>query len=209
MIPNDIFLTFLATSCIACLLPGPAIIYAVSTTLSNGLKSGFIAIVGLQLGFLTQVIAASCGLSAILLTSGLWFSVLKILGAVYLMYLGLSIIFSNTHESFDSDETPCAKKHHPFLKGILINVLNPKIAIFFISYIPQFITNNGTSTISQVFQLGILFSIIGTLTTVIYALFGKALGTYFSRLNFRGILSRWLPGTIFIGFGIKLATSDK
>lgn len=208
MIPSDTLLTFIATSCIACLLPGPAIIYAVSTTLSKGLGPGLKAIIGLQIGFIIQVIAASCGLSAILLTSGLWFSVLKILGAVYLLYLGFSIIISRTPEKNESDSTHFPNKH-PFLKGALINVLNPKIAIFFISYIPQFITNNGTSTVSQIFILGIIFSGIGTISTIMYALFSKAMGAYFDRLNVWGIFSKWLPGSIFIGFGIKLATTEK
>lgn len=209
MIPSDILLTFIATSCIACLLPGPAIIYAVSTTLSNGFGPGLKAIGGLQLGFLIQVIAASCGLSAILLTSGLWFSVIKILGAFYLLYLGLSIIISSTPEKKQSDSTKLSNMQHPFLKGVLINVLNPKIAIFFISYIPQFVTDNGTSTVSQIFLLGIIFSVIGTITTIMYALFGRAMGAYFEMLNIGGIFSKWLPGSIFIGFGIKLATTEK
>jgi len=199
----------MATSCIACLLPGPAIIYAVSTTLSNGLKAGLAAIAGLQLGFFIQVIAASCGVSAILLASGFWFSVLKVFGAIYLLYLGLSIIFSNAHKTVDSAENVSSRKQHPFLKGTMINVLNPKITIFFISYIPQFITNNGISAISQIFILGILFSIIGTLTTIMYAVLGKVMGSYFTKLNMYGIFSKWLPGSIFIGFGMKLITTEK
>jgi len=145
----------------------------------------------------------------ILLASAFWFSVLKVFGAIYLLYLGLSIIFSNTYEAIDSTQNVFPRKHHPFLKGIMINVLNPKITIFFISYIPQFITDNGTSTISQVFILGIIFSIIGTLTTIMYAFFGKVMGSYFTKLNIYGIFSKWLPGSIFIAFGIKLVTTEK
>ena len=209
MISSDILLTFIVTSTVACLLPGPAILYAVSITLSNGLLTGFKAIIGLQFGFLVQVIAASCGLSAILLTSGLWFSVLKILGAIYLLYLGLSIIISKTNKKNESDSTYSPNNQHPFLKGVLINVLNPKVAVFFISYIPQFVINNGTSTVGQIFQLGIIFSIIGTVTTIMYALSGKAMSSCFNRLNVGNIFSKWLPGSIFIGFGIKLAATEK
>ena len=209
MISNEILLTFIATSCVACLLPGPAVLYAIGTTFSHGLRSGFIAILGLQLGFFVQIFAASSGLSAILLTSGKWFSILKIFGAIYLVYLGLSLLFSKKGDKDFSGSSSFVSKRSFFLKGVLINVLNPKILIFFISYILQFITNNGVSAIQQLFILGIIFCIIGTITTIFYALFGNAIGRYVSHFNICRVFGRWLPGSLFIGFGLKLVFTDR
>lgn len=209
MIPSiDTILIFSLTSTIACLIPGPAVIYAILQTTSKGLKYGMGAVWGLQIGFFLQVIAAAAGLSVLIIKSSVIFNVLKIIGAIYLIYLGVSFLIKK-----DQDENlstlPTPKKTSPFIKGILINVLNPKIAVFFISYLPQFIDETSGEPIAQIFFLGLLFSLLGTATCIFYVLIASKAST---RLHFffeSHIFRRWLPGTIFIGFGAKLALTDE
>ncbi len=125
MIPSmETLLLFLFTSTIACLIPGPAVIYAILQTTSKGLKSGMDAVLGLQVGFLIQVFAAACGLSVLILKSTVVFGFLKIIGAAYLIYLGLSFIIKKDRDKNLSTLSNPKKRMSPFIKGVLINVLN-------------------------------------------------------------------------------------
>ena len=208
MIFLDTLSTFILTSIIACLIPGPAVIYVISKTASRGLNSGFKAVWGLQLGFLFQVIAAISGMSALILKSSIVFTLLKYLGAIYLVYLGLNILLkkdtylSTTTSSFRKDRSPV-------LEGIFINLLNPKIAVFFVSYIPQFVNQNGPSPIKQLIILSFMFCIIGTFTTIGYALSSKYVSSNWITSECGSLLKKWVPGTLFIGLGLKLATGEK
>ncbi len=210
MIPTlETIMIFSIASTIACLIPGPAIIYAILQTTTKGLKSGMDAIWGLQIGFFLQVFAAACGLSILILKYSVVFGVLKIIGAMYLIYLGLSFVLKK-----DKGENPLTlsnsnKRKSTFIKGVLINALNPKIAVFFISYLPQFVDEASGTPISQIFFLGLLFSLLGTAVCIIYILLASKAS---DRLQFffkSSLFKRWLPGSIFIGFGVKLVFSDE
>ena len=209
LLPQETIIAFVLTSIVACLIPGPAVLFVVTQTASRGLRSGLSAVWGLQLGFLIQVLAATCGLSALILKSAVAFSILKFLGALYLIYLGLVLL---THKN-DRDEiiSPSfgLKSISSFGQGVLVNVLNPKIAIFFLSYVPQFVASNRGSLIGQVFFFGMLFCVLGTLTNIAYAISVKKTAQRFGRLLRSSVFRRWLPGSIFLGFGVKLALSDR
>ncbi len=210
MIPQqETLIAFILTSTIACLIPGPAVIYVVTHTISKGMRSGLNAIWGLQIGFLIQVIAATCGLSALILKSALAFSVLKFMGALYLIYLGLTLLFQK--KSSDTYALPLFgyKPISSFTHGVLVNVLNPKIAIFFISYIPQFIEKGSTSPVGQIFFFGMVFCILGTITNIAYALSVKTAAKKIATIHQSSLFRRWLPGSIFLGFGLKLAFYDR
>ena len=210
MIPStETLFVFLLTSTIACLVPGPAVIYAILQASSKGVKSGLHAVWGLQIGFFLQVFAAACGLSVLILKSSLLFDILKIMGAGYLIYLGISFLIKKDNDGHLKTMPNPKKERSPFIKGILINILNPKIAVFFISYLPQFIDQSSGSPTTQLFFLGILFSLLGTIVCIFYVLIAsktsKKLNIFFRSSLFR----RWLPGSIFVGFGMKLAFADK
>ena len=210
MIPSmETLFVFILTSTIACLVPGPAVIYAILQASSKGIKNGMHAVWGLQVGFSLQVFAAACGLSVLILKSALLFDILKIIGAGYLIYLGISFLIKK-----DNDEQPLAmsnpkKERSPFIKGILINILNPKIAVFFISYLPHFIDQSSGSPATQLFFLGILFSLLGTIVCIFYVLIASKTSKKLNIVFRSSLFKRWLPGSIFVGFGIKLALADK
>ncbi len=208
MITYETLFTFIFTSIIACLIPGPAIIFVISKTIKNGLKSGFQAVWGLQIGFAIQVIAAACGLSALIIKSYLLFTILKYVGAIYLIYLGVSILLKNEKE-LNNKVSFISKEHSPSVEGILINLVNPKITIFFISYIPQFININSNSPIKQLLVFGLLFCIVGTITTIGYAITANQIACKWSRPKFGTFIKKWVPGIIFLGFGLKLAIAEK
>ena len=206
---QETLIAFILTSTIACLIPGPAVIYVVTHTISKGMRSGLSAIWGLQIGFLIQVFAATCGLSALILKSALAFSILKSIGALYLIYLGLTLLFRK--KSGDTNIIPSFryKPKSSFTHGVLINALNPKIAIFFISYIPQFIKESSSSPVGQILFFGLVFCILGTITNIAYALSVKTAVKNISTMYQSSIFRRWLPGSIFLGFGLKLAFYDR
>ena len=213
MIPTlETLIVFMIISTIMCLIPGPAIIYAILQTTSKGLRSGMDAVWGLQVGFFLQVFASACGLSVLILKYSVVFSFLKILGAGYLIYLGLSFIIKKDTKDTIENPSPLAnpnKRMSTFMKGVLINALNPKIAIFFISYLPQFINEASGTPIAQIFFLGMLFSLLGTVVCIFYILLASKAS---KRLQFffkSSLFKRWLPGSLFIGFGLKLAFSEK
>jgi threonine/homoserine/homoserine lactone efflux protein len=135
MIPTlETLMFFLIASTVACLIPGPAIIYAILQTTSKGLKPGMDAVWGLQVGFLLQVSVAACGLSVLILKYSAVFSLLKLIGAGYLIYLGLSFVIKQDKDESLSTLSNPNKRMSTFIKGVLINALNPKIAVFFVSY---------------------------------------------------------------------------
>ena len=210
MIPSmETLVTFLITSTVACLIPGPAVIYAVLQATSKGFKCGMDAVWGLQVGFFLQVFAAACGLSVLILKSTVVFGFLKIIGAVYLIYLGLSFVIKKDRDENMLTLPNQKKKISPFIKGILINILNPKIAVFFISYLPQFVDEASEAPIAQIFFLGILFSLLGTAVCIFYILLASNASNKLQFFFKSPLFRRWLPGSIFIGFGVKLAFTDK
>ncbi len=210
MIPQqETMIAFFFTSIVACLIPGPAVIYVVTQTISRGMRSGLSAIWGLQIGFLIQVFAATCGLSALILKSAMAFSVLKFIGALYLIYLGLNLLFRKKSSEANILPSFGPKPISSFTHGVLVNVLNPKIAIFFISYVPQFIEGSSVSPVGQIFFFGMIFCILGTITNIAYAFSVKTAANKFVNIHQSSIFRRWLPGSIFLGFGLKLALSDR
>lgn len=206
---QETLIAFILTSAIACLIPGPAVIYVVTHTISQGMRAGLSAIWGLQIGFLIQVFAATCGMSALILKSALAFSVLKFIGALYLIYLGLTLLFRKKSGAINVLPSFRYKPILSFTHGVLVNVLNPKIAIFFISYIPQFIEQSSSSPVGQILFFGFVFCIIGTLTNIAYALSVKTASKKITTIHQSSIFLRWLPGSIFLGFGLKLAFYDR
>lgn len=208
MVNFETIFAFIFASIIACLIPGPAILFVISKTMSKGLPTALKAVWGLQLGFAIQIIAAASGLSALILKSAFLFTVLKYIGSIYLFYLGINLLLKKEGRC-SKNEFRKNKGTNPFLDGILINILNPKIAIFFISYVPQFIDKNANSAVSQLILFGFIFCIIGTLTTIGYALTSEVLYKRLNKLKIGSLFTKWVPGTIFLGFGVKLAVTEK
>lgn len=203
-------LLLFAVACLAInLIPGPDVIYIVSNTMKGKMISGLKAAMGLGVGYFVHTLAASLGLSAIILSSALAFSIVKWLGAAYLVYLGIQALISmwrgNNNMVVDDNSKP---NGNVFFQGIVVSVLNPKVALFFLSFLPQFIDPLAGSTSIQLLTLGLIFSLLATLCNVLYASAGSWV---FSRPNSQRY-SRALEGisgVLLIGLASKVMTSDR
>ena len=203
-------LLLFAVACLAInLIPGPDVIYIVSNTMKGKMISGLKAAMGLGVGYFVHTLAASLGLSAIILSSALAFSIVKWLGAAYLVYLGIQALISmwrgNNKIMVDNNSKP---NGNVVFQGIVVSVLNPKVALFFLSFLPQFIDPLAGSTSIQLLTLGLIFSLLATLCNVLYASAGSWV---FSRPNSQRY-SRALEGisgVLLIGLASKVMTSDR
>lgn len=203
-------LLLFAVACLAInLIPGPDVIYIVSNTMKGKMISGLKTAMGLGVGYFVHTLAASLGLSAIILSSALALSIVKWLGAAYLVYLGIQALISmwrgNNKIVVDDNSKP---NGNVFFQGIVVSVLNPKVALFFLSFLPQFIDSLAGSTSIQLLTLGLIFSLLATLCNVLYASAGSWV---FSRPNSQRY-SRALEGisgVLLIGLASKVMTSDR
>ncbi len=163
---------------VACLainmIPGPDVIYIVSNTMKGKLSAGLKAALGLGVGYFFHTLAACLGLSAIILSSSLAFSVVKWLGAAYLVYLGVQSLLSMWRgENKIVENKNVDNNKNVFVQGVIVSVLNPKVALFFLSFLPQFIDTSASSTSMQLLVLGLLFSVLATTCNVLYASVGN------------------------------------
>lgn len=203
-------LLLFVVACLAInLIPGPDVIYIVSNTMKGNMSRGLKAATGLGVGYFVHTLAASLGLSAIILSSAFAFSIVKWLGAAYLVYLGIQALISmwrgNNQIVVDENSEP---NGNVFLQGIVVSVLNPKVALFFLSFLPQFIDPLAGSTSMQLLTLGLIFSFLATLCNLLYASAGSWV---FSRPNSQRY-SRALEGVsgvLLIGLASKVMISER
>lgn len=192
--------TFAIASVALLLIPGPAVIYVLNRSVADGREAGLAAVAGLELGNLVHVIAASVGLSAVLATSATAFNVVKWLGAGYLIFVGLRTLATRP-QLIESLGTAVSRRRS-FLQGIVVNTLNPKVALFFLSYLPQFIDAENGAAWSQALILGIIFVAIGCLTDGTYALAASALRNVLVNGRALPFVQRYVAGSVFIGLGL-------
>src|SRR5882672_2049067 len=157
-------LSVYVTAALALLLtPGPAVLYIVTRSIDQGRKAGLVSVLGIELANLCHVIAASLGLSAILLSSALAFNVVKYAGAAYLVYLGIRKL-TGRDTAPDSVAVERKSLRRIFSQGIVVNLLNPKTALFFFAFLPQFVDSSRGSVALQILLLGLIFVTMGTVT---------------------------------------------
>jgi threonine/homoserine/homoserine lactone efflux protein len=200
------WLLFLSAAIAINITPGPAMVYILSRTIAQGRKIGIASSLGVCSGSLVHIFAAAFGLSAILATSAMSFSIVKYVGAAYLIYLGIRALKSK-RISFDNPVN--LQEHSTFWKafrqGVLIDILNPKVAIFFMAFLPQFVRPELGHAPGQILILGFLVILIGMVIESVLVL-TAARTTFFFRNNsqFFTLLDRIL-GSMLICLGIRLA----
>lgn len=202
------FFAFLVAALILLLIPGPGVLYVIARSVTQGQRAGLVSVLGLSTGALVHVAAATVGLSAILLTSATAFGVVKALGAAYLIYLGIRALM--TRQSATSAEKPISRPTgRLFVDGVLISVLNPKIAIFFLAFLPQFVDPQTGSATAQILFLGISYVGLALLTDGAYALVASRLSQAFGRRVLQGSIPRYGSGAVYIGLGVSTALVDR
>ena len=198
---------FIAAALVVLLTPGPGVVYVVTLSVTQGRRAGLLSVLGLSTGALVQVTAAALGLSVILLASSTLFSIVKWLGGGYLIYLGVRTLRSTA--SADAALRTWRSDRRVFIDGVVVSVLNPKIAMFFLAFLPQFVDANLSSVPQQVFALGCLYVAMALATDGMYALFASSLRPILAGRLMRSQLPRYASGAVYIGLGIAALLSDK
>jgi threonine/homoserine/homoserine lactone efflux protein len=204
---------FVAAALVALLIPGPAVLYIVARSLAQGRRAGLLSVAGLSLGALVHVAAATAGLSAILVASATAFSVVKLLGAGYLIYLGVRAILEARRRDIAAAEPPIAlvmrTRRRIFAEGVLISVLNPKIAVFFLAFLPQFVDPALGGVTRQILFLGLLYVGLALITDGLYALLAGSVGQLLAPRLRKSRLPGYASGALYIGLGVSAAFAGR
>lgn len=198
---------FVGASLVLLLIPGPAVLYLVGRAVAQGRTAGLVSDLGVHTGTLVHVLAAALGLSALLLSSATAFSIVKIAGAVYLIWLGLRKIFGPADSAATNGTMAPHSYARLFRDGFIVNLLNPKTALFFVAFLPQFIDVHQGHVAAQVTFLGLMFALLGLCTDGCWVLLAGTAGSWLKRS--RGYLrfERYGSGLLFIGLGLTAAFS--
>ena len=188
------------------LIPGPSVLYILTHSVAQGKRAGLASVLGIELAGLIHAIASALGLSALLLTSALAFSIVKYLGAAYLIYLGVRTLLAREERQQTAVSAP--KSFSQLLtQGFLVNLLNPKTALFFYAFLPQFVNPARGAVAGQMLLLGALFVLLASCTDSLYALLGSTVGKLLIRnAGFRRF-QRYVTGGIYIVLGVTAAVA--
>jgi len=205
----DNFWVFALAALMLNLTPGNDMLYVAARSTSQGVKAGIISSFGIMVGCLVHIIFAVIGISAIIAESAVAFNIIKYLGAGYLIYLGIRSILSKKKSIVIRSGLKPLSNRKIFLQGVITNVLNPKVALFFLAFLPQFIHTENNNAHWQILFLGIWFDVGGTLVNIIVAmLFGK-IGKWLSQSPRFVQWQERLTGIMLIVLGIKVAVSSR
>ena len=199
---------FVVASVVLLLTPGPAVLYIVARSVQQGRAAGLASVLGIHLGTIVHIAAAAVGLSALIVSSALAFAVVKYLGAAYLIWIGLRTLMTREPDA-EAPAPPPARLGRVFRDGFVVNLLNPKTAIFFLAFLPQFVDPAEGAVHWQILLLGLTFMGLGILSDGMFALTAGTAGEFLRRS--RGFLKvqRWFAGTSFIGLGLVAALAGR
>ena len=200
------FLLFVFAGVLLNITPGPDMLYIIGRSTAQGWRAGAAAALGIGAGCLVHMAAAALGISAVLATSANAFAFLKIAGATYLVYVGISLILSSRSPAKAAQAPLPAPLRTVFVQGFFTNVLNPKVALFFLAFLPQFIDADASNKALAFIFLGAVFNFNGTLWNLLVAWFAARLSAGFDR----GQLAVWFNrgiGSFFIYLGVRLAVA--
>ena len=210
----DLLLPFLAATVVFALIPGPALLYTAAQTLAHGRRGGFMAALGLQIGGLFHVAAAALGLSALLAVVPTLYTALKIVGALYLVYMGISIIRTRLATEEGNPGTLNGKLRKQgrsaFIQSMSVEMLNPKTAMFFVAFLPQFVDPSASFPIwLQMLILGIIVNLAVTFADVAAVFLTNAVMAGLRKGRHTMRIARWAGGSILIGLGVNLAITQR
>lgn len=198
---------FLLAALILLLTPGPAVLYIIARSMDQGRLAGFVSVVSIEIGNSFHVLAATLGLSAILLSSALAFTVVKYLGALYLIYLGVRRLLTNT-KNREIARFQQQNLRRVFSQGVLVAALNPKTALFFLAFLPQFVDPSAGSVTLQLLTLGGTFVMMAIITDGTYALLASTAGGWLKKNRSFLRAERYLVGSVYIGLGVTAALAE-
>ena len=208
MLPIETLIAFFSAALLLALVPGPDNIFVLTQSIFQGKKSGLMIVMGLCTGLIFHTLAVTFGVAVIFQTSEVAFTILKIIGAVYLLYLAWQI-FNASSEKIDTENNSMIDYKKLYIRGIIMNITNPKVSIFFLAFLPQF-TNPNIGTVSlQMLLLGGLFIVATILVFSSIALLSGILSEVFNKSEKSQKILNKLASFVFIALAIKLATTKQ
>ncbi len=209
MIDFNILLSFAVATSILAISPGPDNIYVLMQSIVNGKKYGLATVAGLITGCLVHATLVAFGVSAIIKESDILFFVIKLFGALYLLYLAYKVYKSSDELSISSDNIPKKNLSQLFKQGFVMNVLNPKVSIFFLAFFPGFLFSETISTVIQFYVLGLLFMLVSAIIFSSIAVLAGSISDYITQHKRIGFYLKWLQIIVFVGIAILIFTSEK
>ncbi|HEU5367184.1 MAG TPA: LysE family translocator [Ktedonobacterales bacterium] len=199
---------FLTASLALIVAPGPDSLYVLARGIGQGRRAGAISALGTSTGLLVHTTAAALGLAVLLQTSIVAYTIIKFVGAAYLIYLGVKTFLSKQSMLV----TPASGKpswRRMYLQGMLTNVLNPKVALFFVAFLPQFVDQHSGTVALHMLLLGVIFASLALAYLLLVAGLSGSLGTFLNARPAWASRLRWLTGSVMIGLGLRLALPDR
>ncbi|MCK4502861.1 MAG: LysE family translocator [Desulfuromonadales bacterium] len=208
MLPIETLITFFTASILLGLAPGPDNIFVLTQSAMRGRSAGIIVMFGLCTGLIVHSVAVAFGVAVIFQTSAIAFSILKFVGAGYLVYLAWQI-FRASPEKIQGESVGSINRWKLYRRGIIMNITNPKVSIFFLAFLPQFTDASNGSIPLQIILLGGLFILATILVFGSIALLAGTLSQYFNRSDFAQKILNKVAGTVFLGLALKLVTTKQ
>jgi len=201
-------LAFVPAALVVLLLPGPGVLYVVARSVTQGRRAGLASALGLSAGALVHVGAAVVGFSALLLASSSAFGLVKACGAGYLVYLGVRTLLGRD-SAVGANASSSRTLYRLFRDGVVVSVFNPKIAVFFLAFLPQFVEPGRGPIPQQVLLLGLLYVVLALCTDSAYAFLASRIRNLLQGRVVRGPLPRYAGGAIYIGLGMSTAFAQR
>jgi threonine/homoserine/homoserine lactone efflux protein len=198
---------FLAATVALLVVPGPAVLYIVAQSIDRGRRAGLVSMLGIQAGALVHIAAAAVGLSSLLVSSAVAFETVKYAGAAYLVFLGVRRLLARDD---DMEEVRVRRERSLrclFAQGALVNVLNPKTALFFFAFLPQFVDPDAGYAALQIALLGLLFIAVAVVSDGAYAIVAGSASGWLRESRAFARAQRYVSGTVFVGLGVATALS--
>ncbi|MCG7503963.1 LysE family translocator [Mesorhizobium sp. IRAMC:0171] len=191
------------------LTPGPNMIYLISRSLSQGAKAGLISLGGVAVGFLFYVFSAAFGITALLLAVPYAYDALRLAGALYLLYLAWQALRPGGRSPFQVRELPRDRPRKLFMMGLMTNLLNPKVAVLYLSLLPQFIDPEKGQVLSQLLVLGVTQIAISLSVNAIIAITAGSIAVFLAGRPLWMLIQRWLMGTVLAALAVRMATESQ
>ncbi|MBR9914344.1 MAG: LysE family translocator [Algicola sp.] len=205
----DLLISFvIATSALA-ISPGPDNIFVLMQSMVNGKKYGLATVAGLISGCLVHTTLVAFGVSAIIKNNDTLFFIIKLFGAAYLLYLAYKVYKTDNALSLGSENIPKKSLWALYKQGFMMNVLNPKVSIFFLAFFPAFLFSDGISTVVQFYVLGLLFMIVSAIIFSAIAILAGSISSYLKQHIRLGFYLKWLQIIVFVGIAVLILTSEK
>ena len=195
---------FCAAALALLVVPGPSVLYIVTRSIDGGRAAGIVSVLGIHTGTLAHIAAAAAGISALLMSSALAFNAVRYIGAAYLIWLGISRLMGKD-EAIQDQVVRERRLSRIYVEGILVNVLNPKTALFFLAFLPQFVDVSRGAAWSQTLFFGVLFILLGIVSDGVYAMTASALAGRLKKSRSFARGRRWFAGATLLALGITSA----